>query len=434
MTSQTLRPTLRAWYILFVLVMVTFAAGLNRQILFLVVEPLKAEMLVSDSQIGILIGIAPGILAGAGALLLGWLTDRTSRHYLLAACVVFWSSATALLSVATNYSVFFTGVMFLALGETALGPICSSITPDIFPGKSRVTANLIFAAAGSASAGLGTAASGALLGWVQNHIADVPTIIQSLSYWRVAFLVIAIAGVPMALLSASIGQVARTSIHSNSTAGLETLKSYFRAHWKTALGLYVAIGLFSFAGNAVMSWTPTYIIRMYQVSAAEVGFSIGLSAALGGMAGIAAAFLVFRKVSEAFGTSAPRQMFIASMVALLIPTLLHLTASTATFVFVLVGVQIFLASFGSALITTMIQDISPAKLRGQLFGVSALVITVISSLSPFAVGLISDQLPNGPKSLLWAITLVVVPSVIAAALSLWKTTSAFKGTNAILAI
>lgn len=434
MILDPIRPTLRAWYILIILILVTFSAGINRQILFLVIQPLKAEMDVSDSQIGILIGIAPAILAGAGALLLGWLTDRTSRHILLAACVLFWSAATALLSFATDYSIFFVGVMFLALGETALGPICSSITPDLFPGKSRVTANIIFAAAGSASAGIGTAASGALLGWLQSHYTELPSIIQSFSYWRTGFLIIAIAGIPLAILSVSIGGVERKSINSNVEVGLETLRSYFKAHWKTALGLYVAIGLFSFAGNAVLSWTPTYIVRVYDMTPADVGFSMGLYAAVGALSGIGAAFLVYRQVSDKFGSSAPRMMFSAAMVVLLVPTLLHLAASDASTVFLLVGVQIFLASFGSALVTTMIQDISPAKLRGQLFGISTLVITLLSSISPFGVGLISDQLPNNPDALLWAITIVVVPSVLAAAISIWKSNAAFNMTSTTISI
>lgn len=434
MSVDPIRPSVRAWYILLILIFVSFSAGINRQILFLVIEPLKAEMKVSDSQIGILIGIAPAMLAGAGALMLGWLTDRTSRHVLLAVCVLFWSAATALLSAATDYSVFFVGVMFLALGETSLGPICSSITPDLFPGKSRVTANIIFAAAGSASAGIGIAASGALLGWMQSHYTELPVLIQSLSYWRTAFLVVAIAGIPLALLSLGIGPVERKSINTSVETSLETLKSYFLAHWKTALGLYVAIGLFSFAGNAVMSWTPTYIIRVYKLSPADVGFSMGLYAAVGALAGIGAAYVVYRKVGDKHGSSAPRLMFSGAMIALLVPTLLHLAASNASTVFLLVGIQIFLASFGSALITTMIQDISPPNLRGQLFGISALVITLLSSVSPLGVGLISDQLPNNDNALLWAITVVVIPSVLAAAISIWKTTAAFNKTTSTISI
>ena len=434
MTVNPIRPTLRAWYVLAILIVVSFSAGINRHILFLVVEPLKVEMNVSDTQIGILIGIGPAILAGAGALLFGWLTDRTSRHILLAVCVMFWSAATALLSFATDYNMFFLGVMFLALGETALGPICSSITPDLFPGKSRVTANIIFAATGSALAGVGTAASGALLGWLQFHYTELPTIIQSMSYWRSAFLIIAVVGIPLALLSASIGGVERRSINASVEVGLETLKMYFQLHWKTALGLYIAMGLYSSAGNAVMSWTPTYIVRVYGMSPADVGISMGLYAAVGALSGIGSAFLVHRKLNDAFGSLTPRIMFTGAMVALLVPTLMHLAASNPTTVFLLVGTQIFCASFGSAMFTTMIQDISPAKLRGQLFGISILIMTLLSSISPLAVGLISDKFPSNPNALLWAITIVVVPSILAAVASMWQSTSSFKSTVTVLSV
>ena len=194
------------------------------------------------------------------------------------------------------------------------------------------------------------------------------------------------------------------------------------------------MGLYSSAGNAVMSWTPTYIVRVYGMSPADVGISMGLYAAVGALSGIGSAFLVHRKLNDAFGSLTPRIMFTGAMVALLVPTLMHLAASNPTTVFLLVGTQIFCASFGSAMFTTMIQDISPAKLRGQLFGISILIMTLLSSISPLAVGLISDKFPSNPNALLWAITIVVVPSILAAVASMWQSTSSFKSTVTVLSV
>jgi MFS family permease len=92
------------------------------------------------------------------------------------------------------------------------------------------------------------------------------------------------------------------------------------------------------------------------------------------------------------------------------------------------------ANLGTALSSTMIQDISPAKYRGRLFGISVLLITVVSSVAPFVVGLISDQFGAEPRGLLWAMLLVVVPALILSALSISFTNKQYKITAANLAI
>ena len=157
----------KRWAVLAILAVVTLAAAINRQLLFLVIEPLKGELGFSDRDIGVLTGLAPGLLAGLGVVVLGWLTDRTERHILLAVCIVVWSFATAELGLAYTFSGFLLGIMALALGETAVTPVANSLIPDIFDGQLRIRANLIYHVIGGIAVGLGSLISGLLLGWLQ---------------------------------------------------------------------------------------------------------------------------------------------------------------------------------------------------------------------------------------------------------------------------
>ena len=424
----------RAWYILVVIIIATFAASINRQILFLIVEPLKQEMSLSDADIGILTGLAPGILAGTGALLLGWLTDRTPRHLLLCICILIWSAATAALGVAYTFAGFLVGVLALALGETAMTPVANSLMPDIFAGRRRVIANLIFFAAGGIAVGMGAAASGALLEWVQNNEMALPSALQNLTYWRSTFIIVAVAGIPVALLVFTIGHIRRRSAGDTNFNDYESLKHYARDHGVAAFGLYSAIALTSFGGLAVMAWTPTYIIRLYGVTPAEVGFALGISATIGGMLGAAVAALLINKLFSRYGSLAPRHLYQYAMLLTIVPALLQLFATTVTQAYILYAAQLMLANLGIALSSTMIQDISPAKYRGRLFGISVLLITVVSSIAPFVVGLISDGFGDEPRGLLWAILLVAVPALVFSALSIGLTNKQYKVTAANLAI
>lgn len=424
----------RAWYILAVLIVTTFAASINRQILFLIVEPLKLEMSLSDADIGILTGLAPGILAGSGALLLGWLTDRMPRHLLLAACIVVWSVATAGLGLAYTFAGFLVGVLALALGETALTPVANSLIPDVFAGRRRVLANLVYFGAGGIAVGMGTAFSGLLLRWVQENVISLPVLLQPLTYWRSAFLLVALAGIPVALLVLGIGHIRRRVASEAPEKAITSLGQYARAHGIAATGLYAAIAFTSFGGLAVMAWTPSYIIRLYGVSPAEVGFALGISSTLGGLLGAGLAALVITRLITRYGVLAPRHLYKYAMLLTIVPALLQLYATSVTQAYLLVAIQILLVNLGMALSSTMIQDISPSTYRGRLFGISVLIVTLVSSVAPFIVGLISDQFGAEPRGLLWAILLVVVPALALSALSIALTNRHYQITAANLAI
>ncbi len=426
--------TRRAWYVLIVIIITAFAASINRQILFLIVEPLKMEMSLSDSDIGILTGLAPGLLAGAGAIFLGWLADHAPRHLLLGICIIIWSIATAGLGVAFTFVGFLAGVLALALGETALTPVANSLIPDIFAGRPRVIANLIYFAAGVIAVGMGATSGGALLSWVQVNETVLPAMLQSLAYWRSAFIIVAALGLPVALLVFSIGNIKRRSANDENFHEYRSLLHYAQEHGVAAFGLYAAIAMTTFAGLAVMSWSPTYIIRVFGATPAEVGFALGIAATVGGLSGVAIAALIISRMLTLYGPLAPRHLYKYAMLLTIIPAMLQLLATSAMHAYVLYGAQIMFANLGIALSSTMIQDISPAKYRGRMFGVSILLIAVISSVGPFAVGLISDQFAGEPRGLLWAILIVLVPALILSALFIGLTNRQYQVTAERLAI
>lgn len=424
----------RASFVLGVLIVTVFAASMNRQILFLIIEPLKAEMALSDADIGILTGLAPGILAGGGAILLGWLADHMPRHLLLGLCILVWSAATAVLGFAYTFVPFLIGVLALALGETAVTPVANSVIPDIFAGRRRVLANLIFFAAGVIAVGMGAALSGALLQWVQVNEALLPSVLQSMVYWRSAFVIVAAIGLPVALLVFSIGLIERRSVNDESFHRYRSLGHYAREHGVAAFGLYLAMALTMMAGLAVMAWSPTYIIRVFGVTPGEVGLALGVASTVGGLAGVLIAALVITKLLSLYGSLAPRHLYKYAMLLTIVPGMLQLFAASATQAYILYATQIMFANLGIALSSTMIQDISPAKFRGRMFGISIMLVGVVSSFGPLAVGLISDQFAGEARGLLWAIIMVMAPALTLSALCIGLTNKQYQVTADNLAV
>jgi len=423
------------WAVLAILAVVTIAAAINRQLIFLVIEPLKAELGFSDSDIGVLTGLAPGLLAGLGVFVLGWLTDRTERHILLAICIVVWSFATAELGLAYTFSGFLLGIIALALGETAVTPVANSLIPDIFDGQLRIRANLIYHVIGGIAIGLGGLISGLLLGWVQ-ATGFALAFLPELSYWRTAFELVALLGIPLAVLVLCIGRINRRgSAEGIAYAGYNSsLQQYFRHHGRVAVSLYISLALTIFAGMAVMSWTPSFIIRLYDVSPADVGFAVGLATVIGSISGAGAAALFVFRAQTKMGALAPRILFQIAILLVAIPLVLQLYASTAQEAYILYGLQIFFANTGLALSAHMVQNISPSSLRGRLFGIYGLVGALLSSLAPLFTGMLSDSLQTYDRGLVMAVVLVSVPALVVAAGVMRATNQTYQAASAIFGL
>ncbi|MCY3987777.1 MAG: MFS transporter, partial [Gammaproteobacteria bacterium] len=152
-----------AWYMVVLLTLSYFISYIDRTVIGLLVEPMKADLGLSDGQMGLLMGLAFGIFYATMGLPLGWLADRTRRTSIVSCAIALWSAATALCGLASNYLQLFLLRMSVGVGEAALSPCAMSMIADSFPKEKRGKAIAVYSMALS----LGTATAyfgiGALL-------------------------------------------------------------------------------------------------------------------------------------------------------------------------------------------------------------------------------------------------------------------------------
>jgi MFS family permease len=426
-----LKPSTRAWYALWVMIAATIVGFVDREVLVLVAEPLKHEIGLTDGQFGILLGLGPGLIAAAGAIALGWLSDRLPRQLVLAGCVLAWSIATAASGLAANFPQLLLATLAIALGEAALTPVIFSMVPDLFPGRSRTTANFVIFAAVILGAGLGFALGGGALALIDSHRASLPAALRGMSAWRIAFFFVAVPGVPISLAVAAIGSVHRTvSAAAEQQSG--SLQLYLRQHGAAVGGIYAASSL-SMLGAGAAGWLPIYIMRTFKATQAEVGLGLGAVVGGGALAGLLISGFVVRRLSRRLGHLAAVTTYVALMTVSIPPLALQVLAQTPTQSFILYGLQIAASTGAAALVPNMLQDVSPAGLRGRVLASWTLVTSLATALAPVLVGGLSDALTGRPHALIWAIVLVGVPSLVAGVLSMRLTASAFRGAAAELA-
>lgn len=377
-----------AWFALGVLVLATYAGAMNRQLLALNLQPLKVELGLTDMQIGSVIGLGPGLCAGLGGLLLGVMADRGRRPLVLAACVVFWSLATGGLALADSYLGLLAGVVALAMGESSLGPVVASMIPDLFRDHRRVTANVILSGAGGMASGVATILAGLLVAWVTQLRDLLPPPLSAAPPSKAAFLFVAALGIPVAAAILTIRD-------PRPPAGLGVaadLRGFLRRHGPVMVGVYVAFAMQTFGVAAIATWTPAFLARRFGMDVGDVGAALGSAVTAGGLAGAVAAYLAFRAVAGRLGDRGPWVIYVAGVLMATAPIGMLLVARSAAQVLFLVFLTVVLISMAGSHIASIIQQISPAQLRGRAFAVATLVMSVIPGASPPLVGLLSDRL------------------------------------------
>jgi predicted MFS family arabinose efflux permease len=279
--NQTPNPYLSSKarnYALFVLTVGYCFNFVDRQLLSILQESIKSELLLSDGQLGLLTGFAFAMFyVTAGIPIARW-ADRGNRRNIVALAIGTWSFMTAISGLAQNYAQLFAARIGVGVGEAGGSPPSHSIISDIFPPEKRATAISVY----STGVNIGILFGFLVGGWLNEFFG-----------WRVAFAVVGAPGILMAILI-------RTTL-KEPIRGLSESKEVSDnvAPFKEVLGLLwsrrsfrfmaLATGLNTFASYATVNWQASFFIRNHGMSTGELGtwlaFSSGLLGAIGVLAG-----------------------------------------------------------------------------------------------------------------------------------------------------
>ena len=188
-----------AWGLTILLTLAYVFSFVDRYILGLLVEPIKADLHLSDEQMGLLIGLAFGIFYATIGVPLGWLADRVKRTRLVAAGVAVWSLATAASGMATSFAGLFVARMTVGVGEATLSPSAMSLIADSFPPEKRGRAVGVYSAGLSLGAAIASLIGAAALTWAKTSSGlDLP-ILGATKPWQLVFLIVGLPGLLIAI-------------------------------------------------------------------------------------------------------------------------------------------------------------------------------------------------------------------------------------------
>ncbi len=390
MTGPGPRNTL-AWAV-GVLFLANVVASIDRTALSVLLPQIKLEMHLSDTQLGLLTGLAFSAFYAIFGLPLSRLADRGRRPLLIGVAMGFWSLMTALTGLAQGFWQLMTARMLVAIGEAGGVPPAHSLISELAPEHRRPMALAIHSAGVPLGALIGLAGGGLLAGALG---------------WRMSFAVLGLLGLPVALLVLATLPEPRThappSIRPPAGAPGVLLK---RRSFQLLMGGF-AVGAFAMSG--LLQWLPSYFARAFSMPVAAVGVQFGLSYGLGAISGMLAGGTVATGLMR---RDVRWALWLASLsyVAAFLPLLGVLLVTDAKVAMGLVFLGTACASMAYGPAYAMIQTIAPANLRGFASGFSLFVANLIGAgLGPLAVGVMSDLHGGDPASALRIALLTLIP-------------------------
>jgi MFS family permease len=406
------------WFVVAILMIAYVFSFVDRQILNLLVGPIRRDLGISDTQMSLLMGFSFAIFYTILGIPLGRLADNRSRRGLIAAGVVLWSLMTALCGTAKVYWQMFLYRVGVGVGEAALSPAAYSMIADYFPREKRATAISVYGMGIYLGAGLAFVLGGLVIQFVTKQGPIELPLIGFTHPWQFVFLILGAAGVVFSLAFLLVREPPRQG--PATATPLSEVITYLWANRRTVLCHNVGFALIAFVSYGGGAWVPTFFIRSFGAAPGEVGIIYGVIVMIFGCGGIVfGGWLADRWLRRGLTDAALRVgLWAAILTGISHVPLLVVPNATWAYVFLAPAVFFLGMPFGAA--PAAIQEIVPNRMRGQTSAIYLFVVNLIGlGIGPTAVALITDYGFGYDEAVRWSILIVALAASIAGALTLW---------------
>jgi len=390
-------------YVLGILLVVFTFNFIDRQILAILLQPIKQDLGLSDTQLGLLTGIAFSLFYVSFGIPLARLADRSSRVNIISGALVAWSTMTALCGLAQNFWQLLFARIGVGIGEAGCIPPSQSLISDYFAPEKRAMALSIFAL----GVPIGVMFGFLVGGWMEEYFG-----------WRTAFLVVGLPGILLAIivrltLREPPRGLSETTIRDHGEQ--PSMREVARYLWGLRSFRHVAFAaaLHAFVGYGVVSWLPSFLARSYQMGGAEIGTWLALLAGIvGGLGTVAGGWLGDRYAKK------DRRWYVwisGITILLAVPfTIYAFLGGDKYWTLAMYILPTFFGAFYHGPTGAVIQGLAQVRMRAISAALYVLMVNLIGlGLGPLAVGVISDLLAPayGVESLRYALLCVFLVNI-----------------------
>lgn len=405
-----------SYYVVVLLMLAYMLSFLDRVLISLLVEPIRREFELGDTEIGLLVGFGFVLFYTVLGVPFGVAADRTNRRNLIVLGLVGWSLATVGSGLVAGFGGLLLMRALVGVGEATLSPAALSTIADRFPPERLGFAIAIYSSGVVLGGGLAMGFGGMIAGWAARTSIEIPGG-GTLEGWRLAMLLVGLLGLPLALLLLTTMREAPRSTGQNPVPGLGELIATMRRNAAAFATVFLGYGCAVISAYIPTLWGPALLAREHGMASAEIGLALGIIVGVCGFAGVLTGGILSDRLARRGILHAPLLLALATLPPQFLALGTAYLSDDTHLVLILLGLGTFLASILGGLQATTVQLLTPAAMRGRAMAIYLLVVTLLGmGLGPLAVGLLSDHVFGALPASLATVSTV---SLAFAAMILW---------------
>jgi MFS family permease len=418
----------QSWYTVTVLTLASLSATIDGSILSMLVDPIRSDLGISDTQISLLMGFSVAVFFAVLAYPIGRLADSRNRRSIIVTGIALWSLMTVACGLVRSFAQFFVARVGLGIGESALRPAALSMISDSFPRRRLATATSIFGFGTFLGSGLSICLGGALIGAMSTREYWEIPLLGPMRPWRVVFPILGATGLLALLLMYTVREPRRQGWNWRTRGAgegpgsvpLRGVFAYMKANRWAYFCLILGFSLFALHNLAFAAWLPTFFIRTYGWTPAQVGMAYGpLLIAFGCLGVFSGGRFADWLESRGHKDAKLKSGLYAALAVIPFIALYTLMPTGGASIAALVPFT-FLVSFPVGSAAAALLAITPNPMRAQVSAIYLLVVHLLSSgLGPTAVALVTDYVFRDDLAVRYSLIAVGVPAMLAAAALLW---------------
>ncbi len=411
-----------SWYIVFLCMVAYIFSFLDRQVISLLVEPIRADLQISDTQFSLVHGLAFALFYAAMGIPLARIADSRSRPLLIAWGIAIWCLATAACGLAKNFVQLFLARMAVGFGEAALSPAAYSMISDSFPKSKLGLALGVYSIGSFIGAGLAFIIGGTAIAYMDQIGAVTLPVVGVVKPWQMTFFIVGLPGLLVALLFVlTVRDPQRKGLTSDKPFTIGQVLGYIKTHKRAFSAHYLGFSLLSLPLFALMSWSPAFLLRNYDLTTKETGLYLGVVTLLANTAGVLSSGWLTDYFTRRGRDDAAFRAAIVGGLGVVAPALLFPHIGALHLMLPVFALAMYFASFPMATSAAALQNMAPNRMRAQVtalffVGMNILGITGGASL----VALLTDYVFESEPAVGYSMSIVAsAAALIAAPLLCW---------------
>ena len=423
-SSMDKRASSHAWWALALLTATYTFSFVDRQIVNLLVDPIRTDLELSDSQVSFLQGLAFALPYVLLSIPVGRIVDRANRIRVLIIGILIWTISCMMCGTAKSFWQLGIARMGIGGGEASVTPASWSLLADYFPPEQRALPISIFLMGPYLGAGLSLLLGAEVISWASGLGQIELPIVGVIAPWQLTFMLVALPGVVIALLLPLLKEPVRQE-RLGTDAQAMTWKKVGQYIWprRQLFGAYLLGSPFLvLVLYALQAWIPSLLVRVHELDIVQAGRYYGTIALIAGSAGVLSGPVFARWLSHRVNAERAPLIVIFISILVLIPFVIAAGLATSlTAALIFISFASYWVTFPLALFATGLHNASPNELRGLMAGCYVLATNLIGlALGPSSVALVSDYVFQSDTAVGKSLALIAAIFLPLAALLVWR--------------